>query len=122
GPAEEARTLYLDMTPAPVPNKEAGITPQRDPGSGRPTKKGASPDRPALRPGISRSCLLKRNRLEIRFACADLRRGLSLASHWQRRYLPAWIAKYGTSRSRPMTYVVTDNCIKCKYMDCVEVC
>jgi ferredoxin len=27
--------------------------------------------------------------------------------------------------SRPelsMTYVVTENCIKCKYMDCVEVC
>ena len=22
----------------------------------------------------------------------------------------------------PMTYVVTDNCIKCKYMDCIEVC
>ena len=21
-----------------------------------------------------------------------------------------------------MTYLVTDNCIKCKYMDCVEVC
>ena len=21
-----------------------------------------------------------------------------------------------------MTYVVTDSCIKCKYMDCVEVC
>ena len=21
-----------------------------------------------------------------------------------------------------MTYIVTDNCIKCKYMDCVEVC
>jgi ferredoxin len=21
-----------------------------------------------------------------------------------------------------MTYVVTDNCIKCKYLDCVEVC
>ena len=21
-----------------------------------------------------------------------------------------------------MTYVVTDNCIKCRYMDCVEVC
>ena len=21
-----------------------------------------------------------------------------------------------------MTYVVTDNCIKCKYTDCVEVC
>jgi ferredoxin len=25
-------------------------------------------------------------------------------------------------RSRQMTYLVTDNCIKCKYMDCVEVC
>jgi ferredoxin len=24
--------------------------------------------------------------------------------------------------SRFMTYVVTDNCIKCKYMDCIEVC
>ena len=22
----------------------------------------------------------------------------------------------------PMTYIVNDNCIKCKYMDCVEVC
>ena len=21
-----------------------------------------------------------------------------------------------------MTYIVNDNCIKCKYMDCVEVC
>ena len=21
-----------------------------------------------------------------------------------------------------MTYLVTDNCIRCKYMDCVEVC
>ncbi|MGA7525997.1 MAG: ferredoxin, partial [Pseudolabrys sp.] len=21
-----------------------------------------------------------------------------------------------------MTYVVVENCIKCKYMDCVEVC
>ena len=21
-----------------------------------------------------------------------------------------------------MTYIVTDNCIRCKYMDCVEVC
>jgi ribosome-associated heat shock protein Hsp15 len=39
GPAEEARTLYLDMTPAPVSNKEADTAPQRDPGSGRPTKK-----------------------------------------------------------------------------------
>jgi ferredoxin len=26
------------------------------------------------------------------------------------------------SLERHMTYVVTDNCIKCKYTDCVEVC
>ena len=26
------------------------------------------------------------------------------------------------AKERAMTYVVTDNCIKCKYMDCVEVC
>jgi ferredoxin len=26
------------------------------------------------------------------------------------------------SRERSMTFVVTENCIKCKYMDCVEVC
>jgi ferredoxin len=26
------------------------------------------------------------------------------------------------SKERVVTYVVTDNCIKCKYMDCVEVC
>jgi NAD-dependent dihydropyrimidine dehydrogenase PreA subunit len=25
-------------------------------------------------------------------------------------------------RRLPMTFVVTENCIKCKYMDCVEVC
>src|SRR5579871_6288271 len=25
-------------------------------------------------------------------------------------------------RRETMTYVVTENCIKCKYMDCVEVC
>jgi ferredoxin len=28
----------------------------------------------------------------------------------------------GYQRSQTMTYVVTENCIKCKYMDCVEVC
>src|SRR5581483_5848764 len=27
-----------------------------------------------------------------------------------------------TVRSAGMTYVVNENCIKCKYMDCVEVC
>src|SRR5262249_47484194 len=28
----------------------------------------------------------------------------------------------GTVSSAQMTYIVNDNCIKCKYMDCVEVC
>jgi ferredoxin len=26
------------------------------------------------------------------------------------------------AEARAVTFVVTDNCIKCKYMDCVEVC
>jgi len=25
-------------------------------------------------------------------------------------------------QERPMTYVVTENCIRCKYTDCVDVC
>ena len=28
----------------------------------------------------------------------------------------------GVYNARPMTYVVTEDCIKCKHMDCVEVC
>lgn len=42
GPAEEARTLYDDLTPPPVALSHAtigGAPPVRDPGSGRPTKK-----------------------------------------------------------------------------------
>ncbi len=42
GPAEEARALYEDMSPAPTARKEAlpdAIVPLRDTGSGRPTKK-----------------------------------------------------------------------------------
>ncbi|CAM5409069.1 S4 domain-containing protein [Mycolicibacterium aubagnense] len=42
GPAEEARTLYEDMSPAPTDRKEVlpdAIVPLRDTGSGRPTKK-----------------------------------------------------------------------------------
>ena len=42
GPAEEARTLYEDLSPAPVPKGEApadAILPLRDAGSGRPTKR-----------------------------------------------------------------------------------
>ena len=42
GPAEEARTLYEDMAPAPTPKAETvpdAIAPLRDAGSGRPTKR-----------------------------------------------------------------------------------
>ena len=42
GPAEEARTLYEDISPAPVPKGEAvpdAIPALREAGSGRPTKK-----------------------------------------------------------------------------------
>ena len=35
---------------------------------------------------------------------------------WRRRF-PASLYN-----ARPMTYVVTEDCIKCKHMDCVEVC
>ncbi|MER8369831.1 RNA-binding S4 domain-containing protein [Mesorhizobium sp. M0751] len=42
GPAEEARLLYEDMSPPPVPKGEAlpdAVPPLREAGSGRPTKK-----------------------------------------------------------------------------------
>ena len=42
GPAEEARTLYEDMSPPPAPKGEAlpdAIPALREAGSGRPTKK-----------------------------------------------------------------------------------
>ena len=42
GPAEEARMLYEDLSPAPAPKGEApadAILPLRDAGSGRPTKR-----------------------------------------------------------------------------------
>jgi ribosome-associated heat shock protein Hsp15 len=42
GPAEEARRLYEDMSPPPVPKSEAvasAIAPLREAGSGRPTKR-----------------------------------------------------------------------------------
>jgi ribosome-associated heat shock protein Hsp15 len=42
GPAEEARTLYEDMSPPPAPKGDApadAIPPLRDAGSGRPTKR-----------------------------------------------------------------------------------
>jgi ribosome-associated heat shock protein Hsp15 len=42
GPAEEARTLYEDLSPPPAPKGEAlpdALPPLREAGSGRPTKK-----------------------------------------------------------------------------------
>lgn len=39
GPAEEARTLYEDLTPPPAPREEQVVTAEREAGSGRPTKR-----------------------------------------------------------------------------------
>jgi ferredoxin len=35
---------------------------------------------------------------------------------------PVQRVKHAAAQERLMTYVVTEACIKCKYMDCVEVC
>ena len=39
GPAEEARTLYEDLTPPPAPRDERVVAAEREPGTGRPTKR-----------------------------------------------------------------------------------
>jgi ribosome-associated heat shock protein Hsp15 len=39
GPAEEARTLYEDLTPPPAPREEQRTVAEREAGSGRPTKR-----------------------------------------------------------------------------------
>lgn len=39
GPAEEARTLYEDLTPPPAPKEERLVVAEREPGTGRPTKR-----------------------------------------------------------------------------------
>lgn len=39
GPAEEARTLYEDLTPPPAPKEERLVIAEREPGTGRPTKR-----------------------------------------------------------------------------------
>jgi ferredoxin len=41
------------------------------------------------------------------------------ASAWKERALDGASARIHFG---PMTYIVTDPCIKCKFMDCVEVC
>jgi ferredoxin len=45
----------------------------------------------------------------------------SLRSRRLHHLQPAQRATY-SERSEPMPFVVTENCIKCKYTDCVEVC
>lgn len=35
---------------------------------------------------------------------------------------PDLISGWATIQEKTLTYIVTDNCIKCKYTDCVEVC
>lgn len=59
GPAEEARTLYIDRSPADEDRRRAvpdAVAPLRDLGAGRPTKRAAG-HRPAdgFRPRIARS-------------------------------------------------------------------
>jgi ribosome-associated heat shock protein Hsp15 len=39
GPAEEARMLYEDLTPPPTPKAERVVVAERQPGTGRPTKR-----------------------------------------------------------------------------------
>ncbi|MCO5161607.1 MAG: RNA-binding S4 domain-containing protein [Mesorhizobium sp.] len=39
GPAEEARTLFDDLTPPPAPREERVVAAEREPGTGRPTKR-----------------------------------------------------------------------------------
>src|SRR4029077_5448996 len=46
------------------------------------------------------------------------RRSADLAPERIRRHIAARTAARGLN----MTYVVTETCIRCKYMDCIEVC
>jgi ferredoxin len=43
---------------------------------------------------------------------------------WQNSGSTLWLVGRGQQPflGKRMTFVVTENCIKCKYMDCVEVC
>jgi ferredoxin len=53
---------------------------------------------------------------------------LSIRRKHEKTVKGAGSAQFSRARVAPirqeteMTYVVTDNCIRCKYMDCVEVC
>ena len=39
-----------------------------------------------------------------------------------RRFGRGLVVAIGARQVFPMPFVVTENCIKCKYTDCVEVC
>src|SRR6185312_5171716 len=41
---------------------------------------------------------------------------------WLDQKRPSMAALFTSRPKLPMTFVVIDNCIKCKYTDCVEVC
>ena len=44
------------------------------------------------------------------------------AAPWLVLSEPPGVILYKPTKAASMTFVVTDNCIKCKYTDCVEVC
>ena len=44
------------------------------------------------------------------------------AAPWLVLLEPPGVLLYKPTKAASMTFVVTDNCIKCKYTDCVEVC
>ncbi len=53
----------------------------------------------------------------------DARDLKSLGKFFRAGSIPALGTKFGEERvANPMTFVVTEQCIKCKYTDCVEVC
>ena len=98
GDADAARVLYEDLTPKPEPsaaprNRHVG---ERDAGSGRPTKQ--------ERRAIDR---LLGDGMRPKQPCVAL--GIALAN-------------LCVSAGVPMTYIVNDSCIRCKFMDCVSVC
>jgi ferredoxin len=41
---------------------------------------------------------------------------------WQQMDTPTDCLIRANRLERPMTYIVNENCIKCKFTDCVEVC
>jgi ferredoxin len=60
--------------------------------------------------------------LKYRSRTAPARATGDLATPPQRRYLTPNSPSRDRRGACPMTYIVNDNCIKCKYMDCIEVC